>query len=182
MVNRNRRGLTLVEMLVALSLCVMMIGAITGILAALVQQQRQRLVLSSDHWQANFHRMLWADLSQARWISRMDSGIALALADGSVVTYEMTKGDLATRSLTRGSFVYRENISLGQIPAAMLNSDSRGYRTIVWSIASIQFLRGDANGTVQPIPGTWSPAPSALYYRLEKSDSNVAKDHWIMVR
>ncbi len=138
MVSRKRLGLTLVELLVAISLCVMMIGAITGVLASLIQQQKNRLIVSKSHWVANFHRTLWTDLSHAQWIARLDGGMQLSLADGSAIVYTTRLDETGKRALERKSFELREAVSPGQVPP-LRSSFSEG---IPWERFNRSPLRG----------------------------------------
>lgn len=176
-----RKGVTLVEMLVALSLSVILIGAITGTLRSLVQQRR-RLSVANDDWKARFHRMLWLDLSQARLVAKLESGIAFALIDDSVVTYELVRKNPSDCELVRATFSFDREVSTGETLLEFPNLTPFDRRTIVWSISSIDFLRGDANGLIQPIPRTWSPAPMSIQYRLMRLDDAVDSMHWITVR
>ena len=46
----NRRGTTLLEMVVALSLAAMLMVALSGVLAGLVRQRRQAEVVDAREW------------------------------------------------------------------------------------------------------------------------------------
>jgi uncharacterized iron-regulated membrane protein len=182
MVSRKRLGLTLVELLVAISLCVMMIGAITGVLASLIQQQKNRLIVSKSHWVANFHRTLWTDLSHAQWIARLDEGMELSLADGSAIVYTTRLDETGKRALERKSYELREAVSPGQVPLSLNKAKPKESQTIFWEVTSIEFFRGDSMGEIQPIPTTWSPAPTLVLYRLTRSIDQPVAEHRIVVR
>lgn len=182
MVTRKRKGITIVELLLALSLCVIMIGAITGVLSSLREQQRKRFQHMPNHWQGNYHRILWTDLSQARWIAKLDAGMALAIPPNSIVTYEVSTLGSGPGTLVRRSYGSNAEIRVGQALSTLWNSDLLQSQTITWTIDSVEFLRGDSNGNTNPIPGTWSPAPSSILYRIRKPSSDATSAQWVIVR
>jgi len=85
-------------------------------------------------------------------------------------------------TLVRRSYGSNAEIRLGQALSTLWNSDLLQSQTITWTIDSVEFLRGDSNGNTNPIPGTWSPAPSSILYRIRKPSSDVTLAQWVIVR
>ena len=159
----NRRGTTLLEMVVALSLAAMLMVALSGVLAGLVRQRRQAEVVDAREWIHSLDKIFWNDLAQARNIA-LDEGVLWMIvpsfrgshgAATEAIAYRLKSTDTEQFSLVRA--VYRE-------PKAA--NDLLEQKTLVWNVSQVSFERIDDSGQDQPFPKSLGPAPRGFRYRI----------------
>lgn len=159
----NRRGTTLLEMVVALSLAAMLMVALSGVLAGLVRQRRQAEVVDSREWIHSLDKLFWNDLAQARSVA-LDQGILWMIMPSSrptngqlneAIAYRLNPTGNAEFALIRS--VYRES---------RLESDLIEQKTLVWNVSQATFERIDESGKDQPFPKSLGPAPRGFRYRI----------------
>ena len=158
-----RRGTTLLEMVVALSLAAMLMVALSGVLAGLVRQRRHAEVVNSREWIHSLDKIFWNDLAQARSVA-LDQGVLWMVIPSSHNIRGTANKAIAYRLINTGNeqfalvrAVYRESRNA---------NDLLEQRTLVWNVDKASFERIDDSGQDQPFPKSLGPAPRGFRYRV----------------
>lgn len=175
----TRRGTTLLEIVVALSLAAMLMVALSGVLAGLVRQRRQAEVVDSREWIHSLDRIFWNDLAQARSVALSDGVLWMVLPNSNSPTnngfnsiaYRLTPTDKERFALVRA--VYRD---------PLVASKPMSQKTLAWNVRQASFERVDDSGRDQPFPPSLGPAPRAFRYRLWFTNKSEPITQQITVR
>jgi hypothetical protein len=173
----TRRGVTLIEAVVALALGSMLLVAISGVLSSMAGMRKRSESVDSREWLYALDRILWNDLAQASSVG-LDKGVLLLIVppmrgtgkEANAVTYTLNTLADSSQSLVRT--VYR---------SSEVSSDPLDVRTLVWGVEQISFERIDDNGVDQPLPRLLGPAPRGFHYRILRTGASPL-DRQITVR
>ena len=157
----TRRGTTLLEIVVALSLAAMLLVALSGVLAGLVKQRRQAEIVDSREWVHSLDRIFWNDLAQARSVALLD-GVLWMKAPSSSKANGLGDESIEYRLDATG----KEQFALVRAVYPGNSAQTSQQKTLVWNVARASFERIDDSGRDQPFPTSPGPAPRGFRYRI----------------
>lgn len=172
----QRHGMTLLEVMIALSLAALLLVSISGLLGGLIRQNKRLDSESSQNRLYTLTRLFWHDLAQAEFVSASEDHIRFVFSQGLLVEYgavkESSGGSSLKRRIARFSDEYRLGINANQIDMQQTVSE----QTVLWDVTGLSFSRLDQQGNDQPIPSTLSPCPKSLRYRIRFLDGGVERE------
>lgn len=161
------RGVTLLEVLVALALSSLMLVAITGVLKGLMMQKRELVQSTPKSWQFSLNRLLWNDIAQARLIALEPGRFSIWSGSGKEIQYTWSPVTATSEQpLVRTIIDVDEKPTIGKARNGKGSQVAMSSQTVLWGVSTVEFERMDSSGSPQPIPSTYSPAPSAIQYRI----------------
>jgi prepilin-type N-terminal cleavage/methylation domain-containing protein len=176
-----RKGMTLLEVVVALSLSALMLIALNGVLSGLFRQKKRTAEVQHREWAYELDRVFWNDLAQARGVALNDGGLLMAVP--AAMQWDKGQGSLqsvAYQLIPTGNKQYRltRSVYLGQQPTG----DPVITQTLLWEIRKATFERVDDQGNSQPLPRELGPTPRAFRYQLWIADDAKPRSNQILVR
>lgn len=171
-----RRGTTLLEIVVALSLAAMLMVALSGVLAGLVRQRRHAEIVDSREWIHALDNVFWNDLAQARSVA-LDEGVLWMVVPSSnsshgdtneLIAYRLNSTGKEQFALVRAVYSYRPQLaSVGFSKSNSITAvQPLEQKTLVWNVSQASFERIDDSGQDQPFPRVLGPAPRGFRYRI----------------
>jgi prepilin-type N-terminal cleavage/methylation domain-containing protein len=172
-----RRGFTLVELVVALTLASLLLTALTGVLKSLAMQAKRSTESRATDISYAIEAIVWHDLSQARSVA-LTNGVLWMLIPGPPPISSQSYDSQYLRSGAGTSkahiIAYRlvpaEGVGFSLVRQAYIGSQMNGVpifeQTIAWNVEKTAFERIDDNGDPQPLPKQLGPTPAALAYRI----------------
>ena len=176
-----RKGMTLLEVVVALSLSALMLIALNGVLSGLSRQKKRSTEIQHREWAYELDRVFWNDLAQARGVALNDGVLTMTVpaamhwnnGQGTLqsVAYQLISTSKDHSRLTR-------SVYLGQEP----KGKPLMTQTLLWDIRRATFERVDDQGNNQPLPRELGPTPRAFRYQLWVADDLSPRSNQILVR
>ena len=176
-----RKGMTLLEVVVALSLSALMLIALNGVLSVLFRQKKHTTEVQYREWAYELERVFWNDLAQARAVALNEGVLIMTVpatapwnnGQGTVqsVAYQLIPSGKERNRLTR-------SVYLGLEP----KGKPAMTQTLLWDIRRATFERVDDQGNSQPLPRELGPTPRAFRYQLWVADDPVPSSNQILVR
>ena len=176
----RRKGMTLIELLVAVTLAMMAMAAIMGFLRVLDGQRKGSLVVGNDEWHASMVETLERDLIGCRQIYRREDEVHFVghLLDQTFARHSPAEVVLRLqKNRSDGSGWLSRSVRV-------LGDNGSEQTSLVCAKAlRFQIERVDDRGRLQPVSEELSPAPQRLCFTLtyltERNAVRVAK--WILI-
>jgi hypothetical protein len=180
-----RQGLTLLEVIIAISLSALMLTALIGVLTSLYRQRKQATISHYREWAYELDRVFWNDLAQARGVALSGGSLTMVAPSsrnwsasqssssigGQLIVYRLESTGKNRSKLTRS--IYRGNSIGGNLLI---------FQTLLWDVRLAKFERVDDQGNSQPLPAEIGPTPRAFRYQLWINDEEVPHSNQILVR
>lgn len=181
----KRSGITLLEVVIALSLSALMLTALGGVLSSMYRQRKHTTILHHREWAYELDRVFWNDLAQARGVSLNRGSLTMIVpASRNWPTSQ------ASQSGGGQSIVYRLE-STGQNRSKLTRTIYHGKatnssllltQTLLWDIRQAKFERVDDQGISQPLPTEIGPTPRAFRYQFWIDEQVTPHYNQILVR
>lgn len=172
----QRIGMTLLEVMIALSLAALLLVSISGLLGGLIRQNKRLDSESSQNRLYALTRLFWHDLAQAEFVSANEDRIRFVFSQGLLIEYATVKessgGNSLKRRIARLNDDYRLGVNVNQFDKRQTVSE----QTVLWDVTGVSFSRLDQQGNDQPIPATLSPCPKSLRYRIRFLDGSGERE------
>ena len=176
-----RKGMTLLEVVVALSLSALLLIALNGVLSGLFRQKKRTTEVQYREWAYEMDRVFWNDLAQARGVALNDGVLLMTVpatrrldngqSTEQSVAYQLLPNSKEHNRLTRSVYLGQE-----------LNGKPLLTQTLLWDVRKATFERVDDQGNSQPLPRELGPTPRAFRYQLWVADDPVPRSNQILVR
>jgi prepilin-type N-terminal cleavage/methylation domain-containing protein len=184
--SKTQRGLTLLEVVVALSLSALILVAIQGVLGSLLRQKKRTSVDVHHTWAYELDRLFWNDLAQANAVALNQEGLLLRLPSHVISRTRHNHPNLAPTC----NVVYRLNPNsdgLNRLVRELYDGTATQgnplvTQTLLWDVRELRFERIDDAGVNQPLPKDFGPTPRAFRYELWLGQDSNPRSHEILVR
>jgi prepilin-type N-terminal cleavage/methylation domain-containing protein len=175
----KRTGVSLIEMLVALSLAALLVTALSGVLKTLSRQAKSGQHASSAPSIQTLNRSLWNDLAQAQGVA-LDKGVLFL-----VKPHPNPTNAVGTLCVSYQIAAWRKD-KFRLVRSVRNGTDLRARpileQTMIWDINKANFWRVDDSGVDQPLPVRLGPTPGSFRYTLWIDDASKEQTHQITVR
>ena len=148
-----RVGLTMVELLVAITLAVMLMSAMTGLLRSLQQPLRIAEQLDTPLWPAGLEASIRRDLQTATSVHRQGEIIWLT---GTLAS------NAGTPTKASSSYIGYTCIPISEQHPGLVRLDASGAELIALGPRRLVLERIDDSGAPQPLPPIAGPIPRQL--------------------
>ena len=184
----KRKGITLLEVVVALSLSALMLVALNGVLSGLNRQKKRSTLTYYREWGYELDRIFWNDLAQARGVSLDQGVLTMEIPAGAQIMQNESRDGNSTGTLQ--AVVYqlipsaKDKNRLSRSVYGVSGTTSRPLitQTLLWDVRQATFERVDDSGNSQPLPRTIGPAPRAFRYQLWIGNEPEPRSSQILVR
>lgn len=176
----RRKGLTLIEFVVASTLTILAMTAIMGLLRLMNEQRKASLTLGDDGWHVNVVDLLEQDLIGCRQIAFDNGELRMVgqMLDSTFSRHQPTETilRLVQPAQDRSGWLTRSLRKLGSI-------ESESISLLCGNVLSWHVERIDDLGQPQPISTDLSPSPRRIQVSLLlRSDRTQERwVHWLIV-
>jgi prepilin-type N-terminal cleavage/methylation domain-containing protein len=171
------RGITLLEVMVALALGSLLLVALSGVLSGMNRLRNRLAAVRSDEWVYALDRVIWNDLAQARQVG-LDQGVLTLLVPNT----DQRLGNPALRDASIPYVPVSYMVETQPNGSRALVRRSLEQRVLVWDVTQASFERIDDQGVDQPLPQSLGPAPRGFHYRIWLAGDSQPIDRRITVR
>jgi type II secretory pathway component PulJ len=180
----TRSGMTLLEVVIALSLSALMLISLTGVLSGLSRQRTRVNAVRHSEWAYELDRALWNDLAQARGVSLHQGALTMSIPASQPRTNEIVQSSANQTVVYRIERTGPQGNRLTRTIYSGLNASGLPLisQTLLWNIRNATFERVDDQGTSQPLPKELGPTPRAFRYQLWFDNDLTTRSNQILVR
>jgi prepilin-type N-terminal cleavage/methylation domain-containing protein len=167
------KGLTLVELVVAMAIMGLIASATLGVVSRLAKASSAQAANPHDAsvFEASLRSLLESDVTHASWYRLKDSGLDLQTRSGlESGTLELNHEQRLVR------YEIRQVNSTGWLTRREQRSDGKTFVEVVCPAATAILLRSSGDDKSPP-PATWTPLPSAAEVLLGFQDNRPDMDY-----